>query len=145
MTVVPDPGPENRPAVAPQARRVLACFLIEDSAVIRQNLVATMEELLPLRMLGFAEDEASALQWLASTPQAPDLVIVDVFLKLGTGLNVLPQARRCVPQAKLVVLTNYATPDIRARSLALGADRVFDKSDELDELLEYCAGLASTG
>jgi hypothetical protein len=39
------------------------------------------------------------------------------------------------------VLSNYATPDIRRRCAALGADRVFDKSGELDELIAYCAEL----
>ena len=38
----------------------------------------------------------------------------------------------------MVVLTNYATSDIRRRSMALGADAVFDKSSELDELFAYC-------
>jgi DNA-binding NarL/FixJ family response regulator len=38
----------------------------------------------------------------------------------------------------VVVLTNYATPDIRRRALALGADAVFDKTNELDKFLGYC-------
>ena len=42
------------------------------------------------------------------------------------------------PYQKVVVLTNYATADIRQRSLALGADAVFDKSNELDEFFAYC-------
>ncbi len=41
-----------------------------------------------------------------------------------------------------MVLTNYATPDMRRRCAQLGADRVFDKSAELEELLAYCATLA---
>jgi DNA-binding NarL/FixJ family response regulator len=41
-----------------------------------------------------------------------------------------------------VVLTNYASADIRRRCSALGADRVFDKSCELDELITYCARAA---
>ena len=40
---------------------------------------------------------------------------------------------------RVVVLTNYATPDIRARCLELGADAVFDKSNELDDFFAYCA------
>ena len=38
----------------------------------------------------------------------------------------------------MVLLTNYATPEIRKRAMALGADAVFDKSSELDDLLAYC-------
>jgi two-component system OmpR family response regulator len=42
-------------------------------------------------------------------------------------------------QQRVIVLSNYATADIRARCLALGADAVFDKSTELDIFLDYCA------
>ena len=38
----------------------------------------------------------------------------------------------------MVVLTNYATQDIRDRCAELGANAVFDKSNELDELLDFC-------
>ncbi|MFO1327359.1 MAG: response regulator transcription factor [Rubrivivax sp.] len=120
----------------------LSCFIVEDSAVIRQNLAATLHELLAVRCVGEAEDEASALDWVRGDAAA-DLVIVDLFLRSGSGLEVLRQARRLRPQARLVVLSNYATPDMRRRCLQLGADRVFDKSAELDELLAYCEELSA--
>ena len=47
--------------------------------------------------------------------------------------------------AKLVVLSNYATPDMRRKCLELGADRVFDKSNEIDALILYCCRLADGG
>ena len=45
------------------------------------------------------------------------------------------------------MLSNYATPDMRRKCLELGADRVFDKSNEIDALILYCCRLAdgSTG
>jgi DNA-binding NarL/FixJ family response regulator len=130
-------------AQQPPTATALACFVVEDSPVIRQNLIATLEEMLPVKVVGTAEDERSAVQWMVS-PHAPcDLMIIDIFLKTGTGLEVLKQARTLCPQAKRVVLTNYATPDMRRRCTELGADRVFDKSAELEELLSYCAALAT--
>lgn len=119
----------------------LRCFLVEDSAVIRQNLVATLEELLAVRVVGTAEDERGALEWLRASPEDCDLMIIDIFLRQGTGLEVLRQARALRPAARLVVLTNFATPDMRKRCAQLGADRVFDKSAELEELLAYCEEL----
>lgn len=120
----------------------LNCFLVEDSPVIRQNLIATLEEMLPLTVVGTAEDELSAVNWMRSAGATCDLMIIDIFLRSGTGLEVVRQAGRLLPQASLVVLSNYATPDMRHRCQLLGADRVFDKSAELDELLAYCAALA---
>ncbi|MFO1336889.1 MAG: response regulator transcription factor [Burkholderiaceae bacterium] len=127
---------------ASDAPGTLTCFLVEDNPVIRQNLVATLEEMLVVRMVGTAEDEASAVDWLRGDAHC-DLMIIDIFLKSGTGLEVLRRARLWRPEAKLVVLTNYATPDMRRRCLQLGADRVFDKSAELEELLAYCESLAA--
>lgn len=122
---------------------MLTCYLVEDSPVILQNLVATLEELLPLRVIGTSEDEPTALAWLDKDAQRCDLMIIDVFLKLGSGLEVLRRARQLRTDCRLVVLTNYATSDMRRRASQLGADRVFDKSAELDELLAYCESLAS--
>ena len=42
------------------------------------------------------------------------------------------------PGQKMVVLSNYATPDIRMRCAQLGVDAVFDKSNEIDALVDYC-------
>lgn len=130
---------------APSARPGLACFLVEDSPVIRENLIATLEEMLGVHVVGSADDERGALHWLRTTDIHCDLMIIDIFLKTGTGLEVLASAKALRPELKLVVLTNYATNDMRRRCLMLGADRVFDKSAELEELLAYCETMPRAG
>lgn len=121
----------------------LRTYIVEDSAVIRENLIATLEELVEVDVVGTAEDESSAVKWLAEPDHQVDLVIVDIFLKGGTGLGVLRAATGLPPGAKLVVLSNYATQDMRRKCLELGAHKVFDKSDEIDALIQYCGRLAS--
>ena len=122
----------------------LKAFIVEDSPVIRENLTAALEELAPVLVVGTAEDEPSAVSWLtASGAQGCDLVIIDIFLKRGSGLGVLRAASDLKRPMSLVVLSNYATPDMRRKCLDLGADRVFDKSNEIDSLVLYCARLAS--
>jgi DNA-binding NarL/FixJ family response regulator len=123
----------------------LKTYLVEDSAVIRENLIATLEELGPVQVVGSAEDESSAVRWLGTPGNQAALVIVDIFLKDGSGLGVLRAARAIAGGARLVVLSNYATPDMRRTCLALGADRVFDKSGEIDALIAYCSRLAANG
>ncbi|MEP7058745.1 MAG: response regulator transcription factor [Caldimonas sp.] len=123
----------------------LTAFIVEDSPVIRENLVAALEEMAPIQVVGTAEDESGAVRWLAA--HDCDLAIVDIFLKNGSGLGVLKTASLSDKPIKLVVLSNYATPDMRRKCLELGADRVFDKSNEIDALILYCCRLAdgSTG
>ena len=120
----------------------LKAFIVEDSPVIRENLTAALEELAPVQIVGTAEDEPAALNWLSSGGHDCDLVIIDIFLKRGSGLGVLRAATDLGRPMSLVVLSNYATPDMRRKCMELGADRVFDKSNEIDSLILYCARLA---
>jgi DNA-binding NarL/FixJ family response regulator len=120
----------------------LRTYIVEDSLVIRENLIATLEELGPVEVVGTAEDESTAVQWLTLSSSRFDLVIVDIFLRGGSGLGVLRASNGLAQRHKMVVLSNYATPDIRRKCLELGADRVFDKSNDIDALIAYCAELA---
>lgn len=121
----------------------LKAFIVEDSPVILENLIATLEELAQVEVVGSVADEAGAVRWMKRDPDAnADLFIVDVFLRSGTGLGVLQAAQQLGVRARRVVLTNYATEEMRRRCESLGAERVFDKSRELDDLISYCAELA---
>jgi len=59
-------------------------------------------------------------------------------LREGSGLNILEACQDRKPNQKVVVLSNHATSDVRWRCAQLGADAVFDKSTEIDALVEYC-------
>ena len=120
----------------------LKAFIVEDSPVIRENLTAALEELAPVRVVGTAEDEPAAVDWLAGGAHECDLVIIDIFLKRGSGLGVLRAVSDLGRPMSLVVLSNYATADMRRKCMDLGADRVFDKSNEIDALILYCGRLA---
>ena len=121
----------------------LKIFLVEDSAVIRASLIATLEELAPVRIVETAEDESSAIEWMRNASNHFDLAIVDIQLRSGTGLGVISAAHQLTSPCKVVVLTNYATASMRVKCLNLGADQVFDKSNVIDSLLDYCNALAS--
>lgn len=99
--------------------------------MIRDDLIGALEELAPVEVVATAGDEQTAIDWLTS--HQCDLVLIDIFLETGSGLGVLRRAAALNQGASLVVLSNYATPDMRHRCLDLGATEVFDKSNELDE------------
>jgi DNA-binding NarL/FixJ family response regulator len=116
-------------------------FIIEDSPLILDSLIATLEELAPVKVVGTAGDEFAAVKWINDPGNLCDLLIVDVFLKEGSGLGVLRSILASAKRHKIVVLSNYATEEIRRKSFELGADRVFDKSNEIDSLISYCREL----
>ncbi len=123
--------------------KTLKVYLVEDSAVIRASLIATLEELACTKVIATAEDEASAAQWLVDPEHDLDLMIVDIMLRTGSGLGVIKTSHALLRPHKIVVLSNYATTDMRRLCLSLGADRVFDKSNEIEALIAYCNELAT--
>ena len=145
QTAAPDTKvvtPEAMAAATP-TMPLIKIYLVEDSPVIRDALIATLEELVPVRVVGVAEDETTALRWLRASGEPVDLVIVDLFLLSGSGLDVLRAVQTLPQRPRMVVLTNYASPYMRRECLALGAERVFDKSNEIEALVQYCAQLAA--
>jgi len=115
-------------------------YIVEDSSTIRDNLIDTLKELARFEPVGATESEHEAKRWLAAN--AWDLAIIDLFLREGSGMNVLEACRRRKPGQKIVVLSNHSSRDVRWRCQQLGADACFDKSTELEALIAYCAEAA---
>ena len=113
-------------------------YIVEDSATIRENLIETLHELALVDAVGVADTESEGKKWLAQNDGYWDLAIIDLFLREGSGLNILEACRYRRPRQKMVILSNHATNDVRWRCTQLGADAVFDKSTEIDALVDYC-------
>jgi two-component system OmpR family response regulator len=116
----------------------IRAYIVEDNAAIRDNLIDTLQEFGSIETVGVAETEEQGKVWLADKDAQWDLAIVDLFLKEGTGLGVVKACRHRHPGQKMLVLSNHATREIRRRCVQLGADAVFDKTTEIDALVQYC-------
>ena len=114
-------------------------YIVEDSSTIRDNLIETLKELALIEPVGTTGSEHEARRWLGANGW--DLAIIDLFLSEGSGMNVLESVRRRPPGQKVVVLSNHSSRDVRWRCQQLGADACFDKSTELEALVDYCAKL----
>jgi len=120
-------------------------YIVEDSSIIRDNLIDALRESAPIEVVGCAEDERGAIAWLRDAGNQCDLVIVDIFLKNGSGLGVLKAMGEIPDAPERIVLSNHATPEIRVKCQQLGAIKVFDKSNELDEMLGWLSRFARNG
>jgi two-component system OmpR family response regulator len=118
--------------------KTLITYLAEDNATILQNLIESLQEVADVNVTAHSATQAESTRWLGTHDGTWHLAIVDLFLKEGSGLGILAGCRNREWYQKVVILTNYATPEIRKRAVALGADAVFDKSTELDKLFAYC-------
>ncbi|MEO6016357.1 MAG: response regulator [Polaromonas sp.] len=122
---------------------LINAFLVEDKPDLRNTLVEAMEEVAPLRFIGHADSESSARQWLNEHGEDWDLAIVDLYLTEGSGFGVLQSCRQRKPGQKVVVLTSYSQENILDHCRELGADEVFDKSNDVEKLVRYCRNHAA--
>jgi CheY-like chemotaxis protein len=120
----------------------LRVFIVEDSPIIRERLTESLSAPGRIEVVGHADTEQAAVAALAGAGW--DALVLDLQLKQGTGLGVLKAIAAQRPAgSKVIVLTNYAIPQFRDRSVALGADFFFDKSREyyrVRSVLEEMAG-----
>ena len=120
----------------------LAVFVVEDNAEIQENLVGALEELTCVKVVGGSATEEDALGWVAAHNHW-DMLIVDLFLKGGSGMRLVQRVQRARPEQKIIVFSNYVNASVRKRCAQLGVDAVFDKSTEIDALVDYCSHLCT--
>lgn len=104
-----------------------------------------MRDLANLEVMAVAETQDEAHEALEQYAKSWQLLVVDMFLREGSGLGVLRSCRTRRGDQVALVLTNYPTDEIRRQCAELGADGVFDKSLELDAFLERCMAIESSG
>jgi DNA-binding NarL/FixJ family response regulator len=111
-------------------------FLVEDSPLIRKRIVDSLDSIGGFEVIGFSESEEEAVERIADVH--PDVVITDIRLKKGNGIEVVRQVRLKPEgvQPKIYVLSNYAYPEYKRQCELVGADDFFDKSSEYDRFLD---------
>ena len=107
-------------------------FLADDSAMIRER-VAAMLASRHMDIVGEAETPEASIEGILA--KHPDVVVLDVQLEGGTGLQVLRAVRAADPAIAFVVFSNNAGPAYRKRYLGEGAQRFLDKTTEFDQLV----------
>lgn len=120
------------------ARTPLKIVLVEDSALLRDLLSGMLKGIAGIEITAVADSEKGAIETLLQT--RPDLAIIDLELRGGTGLNVLAathEAPQRFGDLRTVVFSNHAHAIVQGRCRALGALAFFDKSFQMEELLEW--------
>lgn len=131
-----------KPTFTPCVAVQLAVFLVEDNPDIHENLVGALEELTCVKVVGGAATEEAALDWVRQQNHW-DMLIVDLFLRGGSGMRVVQHVQRARAEQKVIVFSNYVNAKVRKRCAQLGVDAVFDKSTEIDALVDYCSHLCT--
>ncbi|MEQ1858303.1 MAG: response regulator [Chthoniobacteraceae bacterium] len=121
---------------------LLRVMLVEDSMILRGRIRDLIEQSCRARVVSEAGTIAAALAFLPAEP--PDVVVLDLHLPDGSGLDVLRAVKKSRPTCPVIVLTSFAMPETRDHCRSLGADYFFDKSREFErvvEVLRECVSL----
>jgi DNA-binding NarL/FixJ family response regulator len=111
----------------------LNVYLADDSGAIRAR-VSAMLSACSMSIVGEAESPQACIDGILASQ--PDVVVLDVQLEGGQGLDVLRAVRPVAPQIAFVVFSNNSGPAYRKRYLAAGAVGFLDKTAEFDQLVE---------
>jgi DNA-binding NarL/FixJ family response regulator len=129
--------------LAPMPRQTpLTVFIADDSEPVAEMLRELITEPGRIEVIGQADSQASAIDGVRRLK--PDVVVLDLQLKTGSGTDVI-RAVRASPElskTKVIVISNHTSPHLKAGCLELGANEYFDKVKELPNLTEALRQLA---
>ena len=116
-------------------------LLVDDHALIRQGLRRAFEATDDLEVVGEAGSVAEAL--VLDRMHAPDVLVVDVNLSDGTGIDVVRAVRQARPGVGLVVLTMYDGDEHLFAALEAGASAFVLKQAPASEVVDAARRAAS--
>ena len=125
-----------------QARQPLKVYIADDSAPVAEMLTELITAVGQVEVIGVGETEDIAIDSIRSL--RPDVVVLDLQLKNGSGTNVIKAVRASQELAgvRLMVTSNHDSPQLRAGCMQMGANGYFDKVKELADLAGRIRALA---
>jgi len=112
----------------------IAVLLVDDHTVVRQGLRALLKSEEDIEVIGEAENGRQAVTMAQKAP--PDVVVMDVAMPLLNGLEATRQILRCVPSAKVLVLTSYGDDECVEQLMHAGAAGYLNKQTAANDLLK---------
>ena len=113
---------------------MLNVFIADDSALMRQRMIALLSELPGLNIIAQATNKQEALKSISK--YKPDVAILDIRMPGGSGIDVLKYIKKYYPSSCVIMFTNYPFNQYRKKCKEAGADFFFDKSSEFEKLVE---------
>ena len=118
-------------------------FVVEDSAAVRERLIEMIREIDDIEVVGEADTFDKAVNGIMNT--RPDVAVLDIKLADdgGSGIDVLNQVRKGLPEMKAIMLSNYVTPQHIKASADAGAEYFLDKSADFERITEILEQMKS--
>jgi two-component system invasion response regulator UvrY len=118
-------------------------LLVDDHEIVRRGLRDLMAEEFPKAVFGEANTVPQARELIVQKEWI--LVLLDINLPGGSGLDLLSELRQLRPQTAVLVLSSYPEEEFAVRSFKLGAAGYLTKSSVADEMLTAVKKVLSGG
>jgi DNA-binding NarL/FixJ family response regulator len=119
----------------------LKLFIVDDSIPIVERLTNILSGIENLKIVGLANNATKAVEYIMKSN--PDVLILDIHMPDGNGIEILKQIKKEKPSIIVVMLTNYSESDYKKICKKEGADYFLDKSIEFEKIVEICKNLVS--
>lgn len=116
--------------------RPIRVLIVDDHELVRVGLRTVLEARPRFSVVGEARTVAEAVALAAE--RAPDVVVMDIRLPDGTGIEACREIRDARPDTRVIMLTAYADEDLLIGSIVAGASGYVLKHYGSDSL---CAGI----
>ncbi|MGZ6311911.1 MAG: response regulator [Candidatus Limnocylindrales bacterium] len=102
-----------------QSVRPLRLLVVDDHEVVRQGLVSLLDRRAGLQVVAEASTVAEAIE--QAHRQRPDLIVMDVRLPDGSGIEACRDIRAEMPETRVVMLTSYPDEEAVMSAIIAGA------------------------
>lgn len=109
-------------------------FIADDSSLVRERLSAALSEIEGIEIVGQTREAQLAVDFVRRV--SPEVVIMDIMLHSGNGIDALRTIKRGDPAPIVLVFTNYTYAEYREKCMDAGADFFFAKSSEFKAMFE---------
>jgi DNA-binding NarL/FixJ family response regulator len=112
----------------------LKVLLVDDHEVVRTGLRALLDGSAGIKVVGEADSVAEAIRRTGF--DSPDVVVMDVRLPDGSGVEACREIRSRFPEVKVLMLTSFADEEALLASIMAGAAGYVLKRARTEELVE---------
>ena len=109
-------------------------LIVDDSTVVRGRLTSMLEEVPGVTVVGGAGTVKTAKAALRRLN--PDVMVLDLHLPDGNGIDLLHHIARRARRPRVIVLTNLPDAQYRDACMEAGAELFLDKSTEFEKVAE---------